>query len=170
MRQSHWVLSISVLPAFLALTNPAFRIYNAPVSTSLLRIITLHPGGDAPSPALSALPRTALRGNLTDKSTFTKQSTPSHTLKSWWKLFVKPLWEQWQQRGYSERLTLVKGNEHPKHPFPSAVNGEDAEPPTLLSSSSGDPLSLHQQQRAHLLWTPFPQTPHRPDAAQAWQK
>lgn len=40
-------------------------------------------GGDAPSPALSALSQTALSGNLTDQFTLTKQSTPSHTLKSW---------------------------------------------------------------------------------------
>lgn len=80
MRQSHQVLSISVLPALLALTNLAFRIYNASVNTSLLRIITLHSGGDAPSPTLSALPRTVLSGNLTDQSTLTKHPKPHNKI------------------------------------------------------------------------------------------
>lgn len=124
MRQSHRVLSISVLPALLALTSPAFRIYNACVSTSLLRIITPLPrrGCSLSCPLCSALDSAQWESDRSIYSHNTKHPKP-HT-KILVKAVLKPLQEHWQQRGYAERLTLAKGNEHPMHPFQSAVNGE----------------------------------------------
>lgn len=131
MRQSHRVPSISVLPAFLMLTNPAFRIYNARVSTSLPRIIT--PTQEGMLPLLPSLPclRQCSVGIWQIK--LTKQSTPSHTLISRWKLLETPA-RAVAAEGYSERLAFVKGN---KHPFRSAANGEDAEPSSALSHHLG---------------------------------
>lgn len=124
MRQSQRVLSIPVLPAFLALTNPAFRIYNAQwAHHSSGSPAPPRRGCSLSCPLCSALD--SLSGDLTDQSTLTKHPE-AHT-----KILLKAAQNPARTvaaEGVKADFPLAKGNEHPMHPCQSAVHGEDGSP------------------------------------------
>lgn len=152
MRQSQRVLLTRVLPAFLALTDPLLGIYNTCVSTSLRS----HPGGCAPLPPLSALPL-QLSPDSThqepDRSALLKQSTPSHILKSWWKLLETPARRVAAAEGVFRKANFCQGKwASPRTLFDQQRKGrrEQGWCRAIIPSESpsGDPLYLHQLQRA----------------------
>lgn len=118
-------------------------------------ITALTPGGCAPLPPLSALPL-QLSPDSThqepDRSALLKQSTPSHILKSWWKLLETPARKVAAAEGVFRKANFCQGKwASPRTLFDQQRKGrrEQGWCRAIIPSQSppGDPLSLHQLQR-----------------------